>query len=262
MAGIKIRFVLNKGQNGAPLRSLGQISAQAERFLIALAVDSRIDSGQGKWVATGFENSSVQFDAEYRGAVASNTIQNFHDNFESIATIDPDEDWSNNMVRKETINEYAKIGKVIDHDEEVGIALVSPVGEPVRWHKITLSNSEKLASKINKPIPAVCSVQGIIHSWFKGAKPPHFQIRELSTEDLVTVEYDDEHYKDIAKAVEEKDTVVIVSGEGSYDPLTRKVAKIKLDDLFQPKHLSEEEFKGLFGSVPDLEIDESWDTDT
>lgn len=261
MAGIKIRLVLNSGRNGAPLRRLGGVSTQTERFLRALAVDSGIDGEQAEWVATGLGGPPLRLDVECRGAVDPGAARRFLDSFEAVASIDPDEGWSNRSVRRETVNEYARIGKAIGRDEVVEVAVVPPAGGPLRWHRITLPDSRELASRITRPIPAVCSVQGTIHSWSRGADPPRLRIRELSTNDLVTVEHDDRHHGSIAKAMQGKDTVVIVSGAGFYDALTRRVGRIRLDDIRQPEPLSEEGFNGLFGSVPDLEIDDSWDDD-
>lgn len=258
MAKLKIRFVLNKGRHGAPLGKLGRISEQAEKFLRSLAVDCGVPAKAGEWVAADFENHSVQFDAEYQGAVDAGIAQIFEYNMEMLADFDPDRDGLNGRVREATALEYAKIGALIDPDEEVGIGIIPHRGGSPKWRTITYSKSQTLKAKVENPIPAIGAVQGIIHSWIKEGVSPYIRIRELSTNDLVKVEYRRNQYDIIASAMKDKNAVVLVSGACSYDRMSRGIMRMSLERLEKTDSLSPSEFDRLMGAFPEFEFDEEF----
>ncbi len=259
MAKLKIRFVLNKGRRGAPLGKLGKISEQAEKFLRALSIDSGVEPKPGEWIAADFENSSVQFDAEYQGAVNEGVAQIFENNAALLADFDPDRDGLNGVVREITALEYAKIGSLIDPDEEIDIGIISHRDGDPKWRKITYSGSQQLKSRVENPIPAIGSVQGIIHSWIKEGATPYVHVRELSTNNLVRVEYQKHQYGTIAAAVQEKNTVILVSGACSYDRLTHGMMRLRLDRLEKTRTLTPLDFDKLFGAFPEFETEEFWE---
>jgi hypothetical protein len=69
-----------------------------------------------------------------------------------------------------------------------------------------------LKREIEAPLVSYGSLQGILHAWFKEAREPYFQMRELSTDALVRVYYHPALYSDVAKAVQERTTMLMVSG--------------------------------------------------
>lgn len=259
MAKLKIRFVLNKGRHGAPLGKLGRISEQAERFLRALSKDSGVEAKAGEWIAADFENHSVQFDAEYQGAVDAGVAQVFEMKMELLADFDPERDGLNGLVRDVTALEYAKIGSLIDPDEEIGIGIIPHRGGNPKWRAITYSRSESLRTKIESPIPAIGSVQGIVHSWMKGVGAPYIQVRELASNQLVRVEYSQSQYPLIADVMKDKNAVVLVSGACVYDRETHGVTRIKLERIEKANSLSTDDFDRLFGSFPDFDTDDLWE---
>jgi len=56
--------------------------------------------------------------------------------------------------------------------------------------------------------------------------------------------------------MKEKNTVVLVAGECSYDQVVRGLMRMKLDRISKAKSLSTTDFDGLFGSFPDFEGDD------
>ncbi len=253
MAKLRIRFVLNKGRRGAPMGKLGRISEQAEKFLRALSSDSGVEVKPGEWLAAEFENGSVQFDAEYQGSVDAGIAQVFERNMEVLADFDPERDGLNGLVRDATALEYAKIGYLIDPDEEIGLGIIPYRGGAPKWRSITYSRSQSIKSKVENPVPAIGGVQGIIHAWVKGVSRPYIQVRELSSDQLVKVHYKQNQHSIISDAMSEVNAVVLISGECVYDRVNRTVVSMDLEKLKKVKNLSPHDFDSLFGAFPELE---------
>jgi len=259
MAKLRVRFVLNKGRRGAPLGKLGLVAEQIEKFLRALTVECGVQARPGEWVAADFENHSVQFDAEFQGAVDAGMAQVFENRLEFLSDYDPERGGLNGVVRENTALEYAKIGQLIDPDEEIGLGILPFRGGNPKWRTITYFKSERIKLQIETPIPAHGSFQGIIHAWFKEARNPYVQFRELVTGQLIRVEYSNLQYDKIARAVRDRNMVLTIAGDCTYDPATRSVLRLKLDRIADTNSISTEEFDKLFGSFPDFQSDEVWE---
>lgn len=263
MARIKVRFVVNKGRHGAPTGKFGKISEQVERFLKSLAADCAIETHPGEWLAVNFGNGSVEFDAEFQGDVNLGAAQIFTRNLEFLADFDPESEGLNLAIRPATALEYARIGSLIDPDEEVGLGIYSldaPL-RPPRLRSITYRAAAALKREIEAPVVSYGSLQGILHAWFKEAREPYFQMRELSTDALVRVCYHPALYSDVAKAVQERTTMLMVSGNMLFDRVTRLAVELRADRIELMKMLSTAEFEEFFGSAPDFVADvddETW----
>ena len=176
----------------------------------------------------------------------------------------PNSEGLNAAIKPVTALEYAKIGALIDPDEEIGLGIYAPDGPDTRapkWRKITYRATAALKREIETPVASYGSVQGILHAWFKEAKEPNFQLRELSTDNLVRVYYHSSLYADVAKAVQERTTMLMVSGNMLFDRATRQATELRADQIELMKMLSTAEFEEFFGSAPDFvaEVDdETW----
>lgn len=255
MAQVKIRLVVNKGRHGAPLSKLGKISEQVERFLRALAADCKIESRPGEWVAANFNNGSVEYDAEFLGDVSPGEAQVFNRGVEFLADYDPDGEGLNGLVSHSTALEYSRIGSLIDPDELIGLGIYPTRGGPPKWRSITYQRMASLRREVETPLPAYGAVQGILYAWYKEAREPSFQIRELATDALIRVHYGAALYADVARAVQERSTMLIVSGDMLLDRATRTATEMKADKIERIGMLSASEFELLAGSAPDYEID-------
>ena len=177
MARIRVRFIVNKGRHGAPMAKLGKISEQAEKFLRLLAADCEIESHSNEWLAVNFENSSVAFDAEFQGSVNARAAQVFTRNLEVLADFEPETERLNIPIKPATVLEYARIGSLIDPDEEIAIGIYSPDAprRKPKWRNISYRSAVALRREIETPVVSYGSVQGILHAWFergKGAQLP------------------------------------------------------------------------------------------
>jgi hypothetical protein len=188
MARVKVRLIVNKGRLGAPMAKLGKISEQTEKFLKMLAADCEIETHASEWLAKNFGNGSVEFDAEFQGDVNPADAEIFARSLELLADFDPDSEGLNTAtIKPATALEYARIGALIDPDEEIGLGIYSPYAAKPKMRTITYRATAALKREIEAPVVSYGSVQGILHAWFKEAKEPNFQLRELSTDALVRV---------------------------------------------------------------------------
>ena len=80
-------------------------------------------------------------------------------------------------------------------------------------------------------------------------------MRELATDALVRVFYPSGLYPDVAQAVEEQTTVLLVGGNILYDRATEHIAEMRADRIERVRMLSGAEFETLIGSAPDYEVD-------
>ena len=264
MARIRVRFSINKGRHGAPLAKLGRISEQAEKFLRSLALDCQIQTKPGEWLAANFKNGSVEYDAEFQDDVDTGSVQIFSKYIEALADYDPESEGLNVGISSATALEYARIGSLIDADEIVGIGIYPGHGGKPRWRNITYAATSAIRRQIETPIAAHGAAQGILHAWFKEAREPYFQLRELSTDALIKVFYPANLYQAVADAVRERTTMLIVSGNMLFDRATKQATELRAERIQKVRMLSTAEFEEFFGSAPEFrsDIDESLETYT
>jgi hypothetical protein len=255
MARIKLRIVLNKGRQGAPLAKLGRISEQAEKFLLALAADCNVQTRSGEWLAVNFKNGSVEYDAEFQGDVDAGIAQVFAKKIEFLADFDPENDGLNGVVSERAAIEYARIGGIIDPDENIGIGIYFPRARKPKWRNITYSKLTSISRQLESPMPAYGAIQGILHSWLMGVQNPNFQLRELSSQSLVRVFYSALLYSDVAQAVQERTTVLVVSGNIQYDRVSKLPIELKAARIERMPALSSAQFEKFFGSAPQYSHD-------
>ena len=120
----------------------------------------------------------------------------------------------------------------------------------------TAKAPESLRRKIETPLPSYGAVQGILHAWFKEAKEPNFQLRELSTDGFVKVFYAPPLYGEVARAVQERSTVLIVTGDMLFDRATRAATELRAEKIDRVGMLSSAQFENFFGSAPDFIADD------
>ena len=250
LARLKVRFVINQGRHGAPMAKLGKIAEQTERFLRAFASELGLEVKAGDWLAADFKNSSVEFQAEFPKEVPPSTAQIFSSGLEVLADFDPDTEGLNGRVSEASALEYARIGSLLDPDEIIRMGIISPDARAPRWRDITYTSLSSIRRTLEQPVTAHGSVQGILHAWFKEAKEPHFQLRELATDALIKVIYSDELYERVARAVQERNTTLMVDGQILYDKVTHNAIELRADKIASMNMMTPQEFDEVFGCAP------------
>ena len=253
MARLKVRFVINQGRHGAPMAKLGQIAEQTEKFLRTYANDLGLKARAGDWLAADFKNSSVEFQAELPGEVPPSVAQIFSSGLEVLADFDPEVEGLNGRVSEAAALEYAKIGTLIDPDEIIRMGVISPHKRSPHWRDITYNKLNLIRRNLEQPISSQGAIQGILHAWYKEARDPHFQLRELATDDLVKVYYSDKLYDAVAQAVQERSTTLMVEGKVLYDKVSHRALELKAEKVRSMAMMTPSEFSEVFGCAPAFE---------
>ena len=145
MSRLRIRMELNRGGVGVPLHKLASIVDEAQKFFRMLGEDVHIDNGSGVWLGCDFDNKSLNFTAEYVGAVEPAQIREFYAAFDGVT-----------LLRRTTIAQFARIATSIDEDELIGFGLYQndQESEPSEWRSLSkleaLRITEEIRSLLNR----------------------------------------------------------------------------------------------------------------
>lgn len=252
MATLRVRIELNKGRIGIPMDKLAKLTEETQKFLDMVGEDVEIEPEKGRWLATDFEEGSLCFTAKYVGEPDRIKVDKYNDALEFALTLDPDQIERDGPLRIVTLLQYSKIANPIDPDEVVGFGLYRNEKDAPDWHYLNKDVSQKISARIETSVEYHGSVQGIIHSFYKEAKPPYFHIRELSTNELIKCFFSIEKYSAIIAALEKKEAIILVSGQFKASRVDREIEHLRVKRLETAPELSEEDFERFFGSAPGM----------
>jgi hypothetical protein len=255
MASLRVKVELNKGGVGVSLHKLAQVSSQYERFLKSFSRDLHLDLKNGEWVAKDFENSSVDFVVEYIGPATQDKIEESKVALRYVMKETNNFTDLSSKISRDTILSYARIAKDIDADEAVGFGLYDN-GNTKPDETYILSKQRALtieeALSVDDRIEYIGSLQGKIHSLFKEVDRPHFNIREIATNNLIECFYSPEVYDQLAEALKKKDAMVFISGQIVASRATRKPLYIRAEKIHTAEEYQEGDLDKFFGCAPDI----------
>ena len=192
-------------------------------------------------------------EAEFPKDVSQSVAHSFSSGLEVLADFDPESEGLNGRISEHAALEYSRIGTLIDPDEIIRMGIISPDARTPRWRDITFSALSSIRRDLEQPVTAHGSVQGIVHAWFKEAKEPHFQLRELSSDELIRVFYREELYDQVARAVQERNTTLLVDGEIRYDKVSKQAIELRAERINSMKMMTTQEFEEVFGCAPNFQ---------
>ncbi len=248
MAELRIPIILNKGRKGIPLQQLARISYELQQFLGLLGDDLHIEIGAG-WLGTGFYDGSFGCTIEKVDPVEERKVQAFKQAFRNVAKRKPDA-----RVRPSTIRQYTRIAEPIGVGELIEFSLPKPDDEQNdEWCELTKQDALLIASEVQSTVRSHGGVQGVIHSVFFGASPPHFQLRELSTGELVKCIYSSrKQYDELADALKQQNAVVHVYGTIKTDLVNRQIEELRVERIVLADDFSKEDFERFVGCAPEI----------
>ena len=110
-----------------------------------------------------------------------------------------------------------------------------------------------IASDVQAVVRSHGGVQGVIHSVFLGASPAHFQLRELSTGELVKCVYSSrKQYDELAAVLKQQNAVVHVYGIIRTDLVNRQIEELRVDKIELADTFSEDDLNRFIGSAPGM----------
>jgi hypothetical protein len=249
MAELRIPLILNKGRKGIPLQQLARISYELQQFLGLLGADLHIEMGAG-WVGTGFYDGSFGCVLEKVNPVEERKAKAFKQAFRNVAKRQPDA-----RVRPSTIRQYARIAEPLTVGElvEFGLPKSDADEQTEEWCELTKQQALLIASEVQTTVRSHGGVQGVIHSVFFGASPAHFQLRELSTGELVKCVYSSrKQYDELATVLKQQNAVVHVYGTISTDCVNRQIEEMRVDKIVLADSFSKEDFERFIGCAPEI----------
>lgn len=138
MSRLRVRIELNRGGVGVPLNKLASVVQQAQSFFRMLGDDVHIDQSQGDWLGFDFDHESLNFTAEFVGAVTPEQVAAFHAAFDGTTPL-----------RRATIAQFARIADAIEEDEVIGFGLyLNESDDPGEWRCLSRRDALRIAEEI------------------------------------------------------------------------------------------------------------------
>jgi hypothetical protein len=139
MPRLRIRVELNRGGVGIPLHKLASVVEESQKFFHLLAEDVRIPKEGGEWLAFDLDNGSLNFTAEYVGAVTIEQVRAFYAAFDGATSL-----------RRATIAQFTRITESIGQDEVIGFGLYQSdrEAEPAEWRCLSKRDAFRIADEI------------------------------------------------------------------------------------------------------------------
>ncbi len=261
MPQIKFRVILNEGREGTPLDKLGDITQEMDKFLRMLASDIGIQISKGDFLTSNFKNGSVLFDVKFAGTADEISMERYQKGFQYVSQF-PDnykaskkirQSLLTSQVRTATIAQYAKMGKIIDPDEKIGMALYGKRGLRKKdWSYLSRVRASEIMDALEDTVEYSGSIQGVISALHKEATPPFILLKELSTDTIIKCVYDPHQYPSIVHALKERDALVHVDGLIKASRIEQKPVRMHVEDITICDRLQDEDIERFFGCAPDL----------
>jgi hypothetical protein len=139
MARLRIRVELNRRTGPVPLDKMASVIEETRKFFYLLAEDVHIEIGRGEWVASDFDPESLNFTAEYSGAVTPDQVHAFGAAFSGTTSL-----------RKATIAQFTRIADFLGEDELVGFGLFQSEEEtePAEWRCLSKRDAARFGEEI------------------------------------------------------------------------------------------------------------------
>lgn len=139
MARLRIRIELSRGGVGVPLGKLASVVDETQKFLHMLGEDVHIDPAHGEWLGFDFDQESLNFTAEYSGAVTPEQLKQFYAAFDGTTAL-----------RRATIAQFARITTSISEEELIGFGLygADDLREPSEWRCLSRSDALRIGEEI------------------------------------------------------------------------------------------------------------------
>jgi TonB family protein len=146
MSRLRVRLELNRRSAGVPLEKLASVVEETRRFFHLLAEDVHMDAEHGEWVASDFDPESLNFTAEYSGAVTAEQVHAFGAAFAGATSL-----------RRSTIAQFTRIADFLGEDELVGFGLFQSdlETEPSEWRCLSKRDAQRFGQEIRMLAQAV-----------------------------------------------------------------------------------------------------------
>lgn len=255
MSQLRLRIELNKGGVGMSMHKLATVIDETEKFLRQLVED--IDKGiTGTWIATEFDNNSVDYTALFVGHLTEEQLKQCR----TALAVTLDEELSlediqaklRGRLSRATLMQYAKIAKPISPDEAVHFGLYNNGSkEPDERQKLTKERSLEIESRLqlNDQVDYEGAIQGTITALFKDTNL-HCRVKELHSDNLIPCYFSSDIYNEIYTALKKKDAVVHLAGRITASRTLRKPTSMRIRKIKVAEEYLEGDLEKFIGCAP------------
>jgi hypothetical protein len=139
MSRLRVRIELNQRMAGVPLDKMASVVEETHKFFSLLSEDVHIQAHRGEWLASDFDTESLNFTAEYAGAVSEEQAHAFGAAFAGATSL-----------RRDTIAQFTRIAEFLGEDELVGFGLYQSdqETEPTEWRCLSKRDAMRFGEEI------------------------------------------------------------------------------------------------------------------
>lgn len=256
MAKLRFRVEINKGGVGVSMSKLASITTETEKFLQMLVSDIVIEDTSGQWIATDFDNNSVDYTSVYVGLTTVPDEHNFNEAVSYITAQKLDFEHKPAKIKPATVLQYSYITKTFDADEAINFGIFNGNGDKVKeYRSLSKQHALEIQQKlqIGDKIEYLGSIQGIIHSVITEGKKTSFKIRELYSDNLITCFYSKSQYNDIVTVLKKQGAIIHIEGWITGSRLEQKPLYVKIERIESAIEYREgdlDKFIGIFSDIP------------
>jgi len=248
---IEIPITLFKGKDAFPLKTLGDVVKEFEKFLKMLGDDIEIEPDDGEWLFKDVKGGSLSGVA-FKAGVQQPKAQSFIHSFEHIVR-DPVGEKSNGLIRNKTRRQFANIASNLNPGDAISFGLSR--GNKKEWLPLSKEQSLEIIQAVEKQIEYNGTIQGRIHDLQIETTPYAFNIRELSSQKLIKCTFPESLYQKVWEALKKRKGIVYVSGLITASVTDEKIENLKIsksEDIMPAPDYIEGDFDKFVGCCPEI----------
>lgn len=117
---------------------------------------------------------------------------------------------------------------------------------------MTAAHAAALTASLKTQVDYHGAVLGLIHSLYKEAERPHFDLRDANRGGLVKCFYPRELYPEVIAALNDRERYVHVSGMVRANRIDKAIESIAVERIEPAEQLSDTDFAAFIGSAPTI----------
>lgn len=253
MPQIRVRVELFKGQELIELTRLAALPNELNAFFQSVGEDAGLLPDDNEWMATKFHDGSLQFTGITERTVPSQTARTYQRIAAGILSGDSDNAHRAGATDR-TLLRYVRLANSVRGGESVRIGFLQNrnTRQPKRWFPVDSVTARRIADSINPVAEYEGSIFGLIHSLYKESEQPHFRLRDLARDELVSCYYTAEEYPIVVKALIQRDSRIYVSGQVRANRIDKTVESIRVREIRVAEEFSDSDFEKFFGCAPEM----------
>jgi len=254
MPQFRIRVALFKGQESIDLSRLTALPDELSKLLRGIADDAGVPPMDNAWRASNFADGSLEFTVASSDRLSKDLSVRCARIAEAVFSGDR-EDAFKFGVTDRTLLQYGSLARKIQPGETICLGTLGKgarTKKPKRWYAVTAETVLRLASDVRPYFDYHGAVLGFIHAIYIAADKPHFDLRDLTREDLVKCYFTADMHDAIVKMLIPREQRVNVGGMIRANRLSKTIESIRVDRIEPVETVSNDEFERFFGSAPQL----------